>query len=562
MTVMPIASEGATLRWQKSQYSPLARQVEVFGIVGQFLFFLAWDRLIGNRTSKRRHRRARWLVKQLLRLGPTFIKIGQSLSTRADLIPLEYVQELQQLQDRVPPFGIQAAIASIESELGKPIDVLFESFESTPLASASLGQVHRAKLYSGEEVVVKVQRPGLEALFNLDFEVLHQLVRVGKRHLESLKKYDLEAIYEEFFQLLFLEIDYIHEGKNAERFRENFKNYARIRVPQVYWQYSTKKVLALEYLPGIKVDEREKLAAKGINLDQIIQIGICSYLKQLLQDGFFQSDPHPGNMAVNPQGELIFYDFGTMAEVKSVAKDQMIETFFAVLRKDTNKVVETLVYMGLIEPMKDMTPVRRIVAFLLEEFRDKPVDIKAFDRVGEEIYLMFKQQPFRLPAQMTFILKSVTTLDGIARALNPQYNLLAASQPFVRSLAMTNGNKKLVGSLAKQATSYLKNRWQQPNKTEKYFRRLEEKIERGELQLRVRSLENERTIKRIYLAIKSLIYACLTGLTLLSATVLLSTIYSKFAVIAFGGAGLFSLFLVRSLIVLAWQEKLDKLADK
>jgi predicted unusual protein kinase regulating ubiquinone biosynthesis (AarF/ABC1/UbiB family) len=543
MTIMPIASEVATLRWQKSQYSPLVRQVEVFGIVGKFVFFLAWDRLTGNRTSKRRHRRARWLVRQLLRLGPTFIKIGQSLSTRADLIPLEYVQELQQLQDRVPPFGVNAAIASIESELGKPIDVLFQSFETTPLASASLGQVHRAILHSGEEVVVKVQRPGLEALFNLDFEVLHQLVRVGKRHLQSLKKYDLEAIYEEFFQLLFLEIDYIHEGKNAERFRENFKNYARIKVPQVYWQYSTKKVLALEYLPGIKVDDREKLAAKGINLDQIIQIGICSYLKQLLQDGFFQSDPHPGNMAVNPQGELIFYDFGTMAEVKSVAKDQMIETFFAVLRKD-------------------MTPVRRIVAFLLEEFRDKPVDIKAFDRVGEEIYLMFKQQPFRLPAQMTFILKSVTTLDGIARALNPQYNLLAASQPFVRNLATTNGNKKLVGSLAKQATSYLKNRWQQPNKTERYFRRLEEKIERGELQVRVRSLENERTIKRIYLAIKSLIYACLTGLTLLSATILLSTTYSKFAVIAFGGAGLFSLFLLRSLITLAWQEKLDRLADK
>jgi predicted unusual protein kinase regulating ubiquinone biosynthesis (AarF/ABC1/UbiB family) len=562
MTIMPIASEVATLRWQKSQYSPLVRQVEVFGIVGKFVFFLAWDRLTGNRTSKRRHRRARWLVRQLLRLGPTFIKIGQSLSTRADLIPLEYVQELQQLQDRVPPFGVNAAIASIESELGKPIDVLFQSFETTPLASASLGQVHRAILHSGEEVVVKVQRPGLEALFNLDFEVLHQLVRVGKRHLQSLKKYDLEAIYEEFFQLLFLEIDYIHEGKNAERFRENFKNYARIKVPQVYWQYSTKKVLALEYLPGIKVDDREKLAAKGINLDQIIQIGICSYLKQLLQDGFFQSDPHPGNMAVNPQGELIFYDFGTMAEVKSVAKDQMIETFFAVLRKDTDKVVETLVYMGLIEPMKDMTPVRRIVAFLLEEFRDKPVDIKAFDRVGEEIYLMFKQQPFRLPAQMTFILKSVTTLDGIARALNPQYNLLAASQPFVRNLATTNGNKKLVGSLAKQATSYLKNRWQQPNKTERYFRRLEEKIERGELQVRVRSLENERTIKRIYLAIKSLIYACLTGLTLLSATILLSTTYSKFAVIAFGGAGLFSLFLLRSLITLAWQEKLDRLADK
>jgi predicted unusual protein kinase regulating ubiquinone biosynthesis (AarF/ABC1/UbiB family) len=550
------------LHWQRSQSSPLARQLEVFSVVTQFLVYLGWDRLTGNHSNQRRHRRAKWLVRQLLNLGPTFIKIGQSLSTRADLIPLEYVQELQQLQDRVPPFAINEAIAVIESELGKPIDILFQEFESVPLASASLGQVHKAKLHTGEEIVVKVQRPGLEGLFNLDFEVLHQIVRAGKRYFPNLKKYDLEAIYEEFFEILFREIDYIHEGKNAERFRENFNNYSRIRSPKVYWQYTTKKILALEYLPGIKVDDRPGLEAQGINLDEIIQLGICSYLKQLLLDGFFQSDPHPGNMAVSPSGELIFYDFGTMAEVKSVAKEQMIETFFAVLRKDTNKVVETLIYMGLIEPMSDLTPVKRIVAFLLEEFRDKPIDIKAFEQIGEEVYLMFRQQPFRLPAQMTFIIKSITTLDGIARALDPQYNLLVASQPFVRSLAISNGKGNLVGALAKSVKDFLKNKWQQPSATERYLRRLEEKIERGELQFRIRSLESDRTLKRIYKAIKSLIYACLTGLTLLSATVLLSTASSKFAIIAFGLSGLWCLFLVRSLIALTIQEKLDKMAEK
>jgi predicted unusual protein kinase regulating ubiquinone biosynthesis (AarF/ABC1/UbiB family) len=550
------------LRWQRSRFSPLERQLEVFGVMVQFIVYLGWDKVSGNNSSRQRHRRAQWLVRQLLNLGPTFIKIGQSLSTRADLIPLEYVQELSLLQDRVPAFGNYEAIATIETELGRSISDLFLDFEKVPLACASLGQVHRAKLHSGEEVVVKVQRPGLEGLFNLDFEVLHQLVRSGKRYLPTLKKYDLEAIYQEFFELLFREIDYVHEGKNADRFRLNFKNYSRILVPKIYWEYTTKKVLTLEYLPGIKVDDRVSLEARGINLDEIIQLGICSYLKQLLQDGFFQSDPHPGNMAVSDRGDLIFYDFGTMAEVKSVAKDQMIQTFFAVLRKDTNKVVETLVYMGLIEPMSDMTPVRRIVDFLLEEFRDKPVDVKAFERVGEEIYLMFKQQPFRLPAQMTFIIKSITTLDGIARALDPQYNLLAASQPFVRSLAVSNEKGSTIKALAKGARDLIKNQLQQPSKTEKIIRRLEEKIELGELQLRVRSLETERTLKRIYMAIKSLIYACLTGLTLLAATVLLSTIYSKFALFAFGLAGLWCLLLIRSLIALGFQERLDKIAEK
>lgn len=321
------------LRWQRSQYSPLARQFEVSRIVTQFIFYLSWDKLTLNNSSRRRHLRAQWLVKKLLDLGPTFIKIGQSLSTRADLIPIEYVQELQQLQDKVPPFGIADAIAVIESELGKPVDILFQEFESVPLASASLGQVHKAKLHSGEEVVIKVQRPGLEGLFNLDFEVLHQVVRTGKRYLPDLKKYDLEAIYQEFFELLFQEIDYIHEGKNADRFRENFKSYSRILVPTIYWQYTTKKILTLEYLPGIKVDDRASLEAQGIALDDIIQLGICSYLKQLLIDGFFQSDPHPGNMAVSLSGDLIFYDFGTMAEVKSASRNQMIETFLRFSKK-------------------------------------------------------------------------------------------------------------------------------------------------------------------------------------------------------------------------------------
>ncbi|ACK65374.1 ABC-1 domain protein [Rippkaea orientalis PCC 8801] len=551
-----------SLRWQRATASPLVRQWEIFGFTFQFIFALGWDKLVGNYSPKRRHSRARWLVKKLLELGPTFIKIGQSLSTRADLIPLEYIQELSQLQDRVPPFSSEEAIAVIESELGKSINDLFLYFEATPLASASLGQVHRAKLYTGQEVVVKVQRPGLEKIFNLDFEVLHRLTRLLNRHFTNFKKYDLEAIYEEFFELLFQEIDYIHEGKNADRFRNNFRSYAQIKAPKVYWQYTTRKVLTLEYLPGIKIDDRTSLEANNINLDRIIQLGICCYLKQLLIDGFFQSDPHPGNMAVGQKGELIFYDFGTMAEVKIVARDQMIETFFAVIKNDTDKVVETLVYMGLIEPLKDMSSIKRIIAFLLENFRDKPVDIRAFEAISDEVYLMFKQQPFRLPPQMTFIIKSLTTLDGIARVLDPEYNLLAASQPFVKSLALSSAQGKTFSIIAKQAREIIQHTWQKPNSTLKSIKHLEDRIERGELQVRTRSLESERILKRIHLAIKTLIYACLTGFSILSSSVLLTTIYVKFAVIGFGLSGLFSLFLMRSLIALMIQEKVDKMIDK
>ncbi|MGB7439599.1 MAG: AarF/ABC1/UbiB kinase family protein [Coleofasciculaceae cyanobacterium] len=558
---MLIPATPKSYRWQKSRSSPLKRQAEIFAAAAQFTFYLWWDKVSGKNSPKQRNRRAQWLVKNLLDLGPTFIKIGQSLSTRADLLPLEYVEALGQLQDRVPEFSAEEAVATIESELGSSIHTLYRDFDRYPLASASIGQVHKARLHTGEDVVVKVQRSGLEKLFNLDFEVLHRLVRMSNRYLPGIRKYNLESIYQEFFELLYHEIDYIHEGKNADHFRQNFLDHPRILVPKVYWRYTTRKILTLEYLPGIKIDDRQTIEACGINPDEVIQLGICCYLKQLLQDGFFQSDPHPGNMAVSQDGSLIFYDFGTMAEVKSIAKDQMIKTFFAVLRKDSEEVVKTLTYMGLIEPVSDMRPVKRLVAFILDKFTEKPVDITAFEEMSGEVYLMFKQQPFRLPAQMTFILKSLTTLDGIARALDPQYNLLVATQPFVKSLTVSQGRGKMVGELARQAKNFFKDKLRQPNTTEMLIRRLEERIEQGELQLRVRSLESELALQRLNMALKSLIYTCLTGFSLLAGAVLLGS-HTGLAIAAFCFSSLWLLVLLRSLVNLAIQEKFDKLSER
>lgn len=537
--------------------SVIRRQFQIFKKTFQFLLYLWWDKLTGNQTSQTRNRRAHWLVAQLLALGPTFIKIGQALSTRADLIPLEYIQALGELQDKVPPFSHLQAIAIIETELGNSIEKLFIDFEQQPLASASLGQVHRAKLSDGEEVVVKVQRPGLEELFNLDFEIIHRLVRLINRFVPSFREYELEEIYQEFFKLLYQEIDYIHEGKNAERFRANFESYSNIKVPKVYWNYTTKKILTLEYLPGIKINDLATLQANGINTDKVIELGICSYLKQLLEDGFFQSDPHPGNMAVNSEGAIIFYDFGTMTEVKSMAKDQMVSTFFAVLRKDTDTVVQTLIYMGLVKPVGDMVPIKRIIAFLLDKFRDRPVDVKAFEEVSQEIYLMFEQQPFRLPAQMTFVLKSLTTLDGIARALNPEYNLLAASQPFVQNIAFSQRGEINLNMLVRQAKDFWKNRFSKSGSAEALISQLESRLESGDLQVRVRSLENELLLKRIHLAIKTLLYVCLLGFSLIAAILLLSTSYSSWAIIPFGLSGLWSLFFLRCFFSLMIQERIN-----
>ena len=543
-------------------YSPFFRQIKVFSIAIKLLICLWWDKLTRNNSPQRRRRLARWLVRNILQLGPTFIKIGQALSTRADLIPIEYIEEFGLLQDRVPPFSSEGAIAVIETELGKPIAMLFAEFNPTPLAAASLGQVHKARLHTGEDVVVKVQRPGLAKLFNLDFEILHRLVRWLNRLVKSARKFNLEAIYREFFELLYQEIDYIHEGKNADRFRENFQNYQRVAVPKVYWQYTTSRILTLEYLPGIKIDNRPALEASQIDTQEVIQLGITCYLKQLLEDGFFQSDPHPGNMAVSPQGDIIFYDFGTMAEVKTINKDQMIETFFAVLKKDTDKVVETLIYMGLIEPVANMTPVKRMIAFMIEEFRDKPVDVRAFEQITDEVYSIFEQQPFRLPPQMTFVVKSLTTLDGIARALDPQYNLLAAAQPFLKQIAFEKQQGNMLGIFARQTKDFIQYKLKQPNRTQMSIMRLESRLDLGELQVKVRATESERSLKQIQLGIQSLIYTCLSGFSLLSGSVLLVGQLEGVAIAMFCFAAFWFILLLRSLMSMGMAQRMYKMAQK
>ncbi|EKQ68704.1 putative unusual protein kinase [Leptolyngbyaceae cyanobacterium JSC-12] len=543
------------LRWQRARYSPLIRKADIFVSSAQLMFYLWWDSRSPGRAARYRNRRAQWLVGVLLDLGPTFIKLGQALSTRADLLPLEYVQALGRLQDKVPAFDPYEAIAIIEAELGTNIYRLYREFDPIPIAAASLGQVHRARLHSGEEVVVKVQRPGLEKLFEMDFKILRQMIRFCDRFLPWTRQYNLDEIYLEFAQLLQNEIDYIQEALNADRFRYNFKEHPRILVPKIYPKHTTQRVLTMDYVPGIKISDRQSLEACGIDVKEINQLGICCYLKQLLQDGFFQADPHPGNMAVSQDGCLIFYDFGMMAEVQPINKDQMVKTFFAVLRKDTDQVVETLTSMGLIEPLADMTPIRRVTQFLLEKFTEKPVELQAFSEMRSELYALYEQQPFRLPAKMTFILKALTTLDGVARSLDPQYNLLACAKPFVKNLTISQGRRGVVGELVLQTKDYVMFKMRQLTPAQRAMQRLEERMEQREAQLRAQYLENEQKLKRLQRIIRSLIYTCLAGFSLLIGCILLISTYTNWAVVAFVIAGLAALALLHSLSRLATRDR-------
>jgi predicted unusual protein kinase regulating ubiquinone biosynthesis (AarF/ABC1/UbiB family) len=543
-------------RWQKAKYSLPARQFDIFTAAIQLGLALTWELLIPHKSERYHRRRAQQLVNLTIGLGPTFIKIGQSLSTRIDFLPPIYIEALSQLQDRVPAFDATKAIEIIETELGASMLALFAQFDPIPLAAASLGQVHKAKLKTGAAVVIKVQRPGLQQLFELDFKVIDKLLWWLALLLPAKRSRELRAIYLEFFTLLFQEIDYIKEGQNSERFRDNFKGSKIVTSPVIYWQYTSSKILTMSYLPGIKIDDRSTLEACGFNPKQINQLGICCYLKQLLVDGFFQADPHPGNMAIAADGKLVVYDFGMMAELKNISTDRMIDTFWAVMKKDSRAVTDCLIDLELIVRTQDMRSIERVIEFLLERFTDRPVDVREFELIKSEMTALFIHQPFQISPEMSFILKALSTLDGIARTLDPEYNLVTAAQPFIRSVAIAEGGN-LVSKLGKQATNYFKYKLDRPNANTLLIKQLEQRLEQNELANSRRAQITDRSVRLVYLAIYNLIYLCFTGFSAIAAILLIS-IHPVWSAILWGITSLSGLIWLRSLIVTSLHSRLLK----
>jgi predicted unusual protein kinase regulating ubiquinone biosynthesis (AarF/ABC1/UbiB family) len=547
------AKSDLKFRWQRTKYSRRARQFDIFKAATGLGLALVRDFLLPTTNERYHRRRAQKLVDTTIGLGPTFIKIGQSLSTRVDFFSPIYVEALSQLQDRVPAFDVETAIETIETELGASIETLFAEFDPIPLAAASLGQVHRAKLRTGTAVAIKVQRPGLQQLFELDFQIINKLLWWVDRLLPKKRSRELRAIHQEFFTLLFQEINYTKEGQNAERFRSNFKANKLVTAPEIYWKYTTGKVLTMSYIPGIKIDDRATLEACGFDPKKINQLGICCYLNQLLVDGFFQADPHPGNMAIVADGRLVVYDFGMMAELKHISTDVMIETFWAVMKKDGVVVTEKLIELGLIEPVADMRPIKRVIEFLVERFTDRPVDVREFERIKSEVTALFIQQPFQISPEMSFILKALSTLDGIARTLDPEYNLVVAAQPFIRSIAVAErGN--IVSKLSKQATNYLKYKLTQPSRDRQLIRQLEQQLAQTELEMSKQMRSTEIFMSRVYLAIWNLIYLCLTGFSAIGAILLIAT-QPLYATILGAIAGLAGLMWLKSLITIVLRSR-------
>lgn len=558
--------------WASDNYNSVQRSIDVWSFVISLrvrIFFdnAKWAFAGGfseEKQKKRRKKTAAWLKERVLQLGPTFIKLGQLSSTRSDLFPREYVDELTKLQDRVPAFSSKKAQDFIEKELGAPLDVLFKLFEDQPIAAASLGQVHRAILHNGEKVIVKVQRPGLKRLFDIDLRNL-KLIAEYFQNSESLggPSRDWVGIYEECSTILYQEIDYINEGKNADRFCRDFRNVKWVRVPLVYWDYTASKVLTLEYVPGIKINELDKLDAQGFNRSQIASRAIEAYLIQILKTGFFHADPHPGNLAIDKDQAIIYYDFGMMGEIKTFTRERLLDLFYAVYEKDAKKVVKSLIDLGALQPTGDLSAVRRSIKFFLDNLLSQtPDQQQTLAAIGEDLFAIAQDQPFRFPSTFTFVLRAFSTLEGVGKTLDPDFSFVKVAAPYAQELLDMKERRRagaqLVQEIRKQAEDARDYAITMPYRVQ----RIEEfvkQLESGDLKLRVRVLESERAAQKATILQMATIYTVLCG-TLLNLGVTFSSQGSQFVANgSFVGAGVFFLLVARSMQRVKRLDKFEKM---
>jgi predicted unusual protein kinase regulating ubiquinone biosynthesis (AarF/ABC1/UbiB family) len=384
-------------------------------------------------TAEQRHQEGAILRDKFLALGPTFIKIGQTLATRADLLPVEYIQGLSKLQDEVPPFPTEQARAIIEGELSAKIEDIFESFEDVPIAAASLGQVYRAKLKTGQTVAVKVQRPDLHAQIDFDVSVLRRMAKQLERHPNLIRGVDWEGTLNEFHSTILEEMDYEQEARNAEVFRKNFEGWKDVYVPVFYQIFSTRRLLVMEFITGLKVTDTDELRAVGQKPPEVVRLLARTYLKQLLEDGFFHADPHPGNLRVMGDGRLAFFDFGMVGRISMELQSKLISAFFHIVERDVHGLVDDMVRLGFIELTAD------------EEARFKPVIESLFDRylslrLGDvkfkelifDLAHVIYEFPFRIPASFTYIVRAIMTLEGIGTLVDPTFNFFEVARPYAK----------------------------------------------------------------------------------------------------------------------------------
>ncbi|WP_218082821.1 ABC1 kinase family protein [Anthocerotibacter panamensis] len=441
-------------RW----WDQIRRLFQIFGPILFFFLGLGLDRLTGQ-LARNEQKRAFQLLRIFTRLGPFYIKIGQALSTRPDLVPPVYLEILTQLQDNVPPFSNTQAYALITQELGRPPAEVYQTLSAEPIASASLGQVYRGTLMTGEDVAVKVQRPELLPVVTLDLYLLRTLLAWAKGTFPKIFKSDVVAILDEFGTKLFEEMDYIQEGQNAERFARLLKAIPEVYVPTIHWAYTRHRVLTMEWIDGIKLTKVEEVKAQGLDANKIIEVGVQASLRQLMEYGFFHADPHPGNLMAMRDGRLAYLDFGMMSEVTPEQRYGLLEAVVHLVNRDFPALSRDYVNLGFLETGADLSLITPALEMVFGSALGSSVSDLNFKSITDKLSGVMYELPFRVPAYYALIIRSLVTLEGIAISINPDFKVLELAYPYVANRFLTDDSPRLRQSLYEMLFKDNRFRW-------------------------------------------------------------------------------------------------------
>lgn len=483
-------------------------------------------------------------------LGPTYIKLGQILSTRKDLLDQDIIDELSKLRDSVEQFDTNIAKEIFKSEIGCDINQIFIEFNDEPIGAASIGQVYEAKLKSGQEVIVKIQRPNVEKTINSDIEILKCMIE-GLKDLSKDKKVDIDVlrVVDEFHTQLLRELDYNFEAINAIKFKKIFEESTEVHIPKIYSEYTTKRVLVMEKVIGVKLNDIEKIKKLGWDTENISQIGIRSLFKQVLEYGFFHADPHPGNIFVVSKNCISYIDFGMIGIVDSKTLKFLNDTAIAIYEKNIDKVIYLLTELNILTPELDIDGLRQDLLYLIHYYYDVPIDKINVTDILNEVFRFLRKYKVYMPTQLATLAKTIITLEGTGRQLNPKFSISSAGEEFIKYYYLNKLDpKKVLISSKQSAEEILLDLKTLP----KQLRVILKNIEKNNIKIQIEELKFTKLEKCVsdlatQLSLSLVLASMVVGSSLIIAS---PNINENFWISVMAGAGFFISFLIGILLVI------------
>jgi predicted unusual protein kinase regulating ubiquinone biosynthesis (AarF/ABC1/UbiB family) len=486
---------------------------------GPLLWAYARDRrrflLIGGSRSPDRETqqaRAERLLDSLLTLGPTFIKLGQLLSTRPDILPPAYIEVLSSLQDDVPPAPWDEAKTVLEDELG-PVDEVFDDFDREPISGASLGQVYTAT-YEGREVAVKIRRPNIESLVEADLQVLRWSVPILVRFLGEARSFSLENLTEEFAKTIQEEMDYGRERRVLQEIRANFEGNDEIRIPEAIPAVSGPRVLTMEYIDGIKINDVETLDERGIDRTELARKLQRIYLQMIVEDGTFHADPHPGNLAVADDGAVIFYDFGMSGQVDPFYQRKIVDFYIGVANQNIDAILDAMIEMGTLSPQVDREVMGNVMELAIADVRGEDLEQYRVNQVIQQVEDTIYEFPLRLPRNFALILRVATVVEGVCVTLDPDFDFIAVAQDY---LAEEGFIEETIGQIARETADQVRDTTEALFTVPPKLDRVLDDIDRDKVTLNVRIEDKNDVLDRLA---RRIVYGIMTAVGALSTAIL------------------------------------------